>query len=199
MFIHPQSRAQSSSDRSRDRRLARRPSRAPTTDSRRDARVGLVSKTPPDSVKNMSQHEDVPTAFTSRAREDVGGRRVRSSVVLVHTRFGLRSPRDLLACYRDYSEVARLAHASGELLLSCFLIENINTFHSLSFWDEPAAVARFGTKVPEHVDVARNAFGRLRFDQLRGPELWSARWRLDSASNNFLWPGLNLEVERLDR
>jgi hypothetical protein len=129
-------------------------------------------------------------------REDIGQRPVVSPVVLVHTRFGLRHPQDLLRTYHDYRAVAKLADRSDDLLLSCFLFENPQTFHSLSFWSHERGIPRFGT-VREHVEAARRVFPRLRYDPEQGPELWSTRWRLDSVSNNIRWPGLSLPTESI--
>lgn len=139
---------------------------------------------------------DQPHETGALSLKHSGQQSATSSVVLVHTRFGLDHPSDLLRSYRDYREVQRMARGSSDLLLSCFLIEDLRTFHSLSFWRSDRGIALFGTNVPQHVDAARRAFRRLRFDQERGPELWSTRWRLESVSNNLRWPGLDLDEVR---
>jgi hypothetical protein len=115
-------------------------------------------------------------------------------VVLVLTRFGLRSPGQLVQTYLDYRTVRRQTSSSQTpgLLASAFLVEDPATFFSLSIWERDDSIPFFGTKVPAHVDAARNVFSRLRFRVGRGPELWSTRWRLDAVSNNLTWPGCDL-------
>lgn len=117
-----------------------------------------------------------------------------SDPILVLTRFRVRSATQMLQSYRDYQRVVRAAHDSPGLLRSLFLLENPTTFYSLSIWSEEVAIPRFGGRVPEHVYAGRNVFGRLRFDPARGPEIWSAKWKLDTLSRNRQWPGLDLGV-----
>ena len=123
-----------------------------------------------------------------------GDHPVASSLVCSMTRFRVRKPHHTLACYRDYREVVAAAARSDRvgLLRSAFLLESPTTWWSLSIWTHLDAIAFFGTDVPEHVRAARRAFPRLRFDAARGPELWSAKWRLSSISNNVVWDDWNV-------
>lgn len=125
---------------------------------------------------------------------EAGDRPVDVPVVCVLTRFGLRSARDLMPTYRDYRRIMREVARSqpAGLLRSAFLVENPTTCYSLSFWSGEDAIAHFGTDIGEHVSAARRAFGRLRFDAERGPELWSTKWRLTSVSNNLNWDDFDL-------
>ena len=107
------------------------------------------------------------------------------------TRFGLRSARFLASSYRDYR---RLLHTANEsppdgLLRSAFLLEKPTAWISFSIW---SGAPRFSAQVPDHVDVARSAFGRLSFEPGRGPELWSTKWRLVSVTNNLNWDDFDL-------
>lgn len=113
-------------------------------------------------------------------------------ITCVITRFGLRGARDLLPTYFDYRRVAREAAGTPGLLRAAFLVENPTTCYSLSLWASRDAIPHFGTKAPVHVEVARRAFGRVCFDERRGPEIWSTKWRLDSVSNNLNWADFDL-------
>lgn len=123
-----------------------------------------------------------------------GDHAVDVPITCVISRFGMRHPGDLLPSYRDYQRVAREARRSGTpgLLHNAFLVQNLTTWFGLSFWSEPNAIAHFGTNVPGHVDAARRGFGRIAYDPVRGPELWSTKWQLMSVSNNLAWDDFDL-------
>ena len=119
---------------------------------------------------------------------------VDAPIVCVITRFGLRGARHLLPTRLDYRSVVQEARSSATpgLLRSAFLVEDSRTCYSLSIWESPDAIPRFGADVHSHVRAARRVFGRLAFDPDRGPELWSAKWRLVSVSNNLNWSDFDL-------
>ncbi|HET8629146.1 MAG TPA: hypothetical protein VFL91_17130 [Thermomicrobiales bacterium] len=121
-----------------------------------------------------------------------GDHPVAVPVTCVITRFGLRSARDLLPTYLDYRRVAREAARTPGLLRAAFLVEGPAACYSLSLWASRDAIPHFGTNVPGHVEAARRVFRRLRFDERRGPEIWSTKWRLDSVSNNLNWADFDL-------
>jgi len=125
-----------------------------------------------------------------------GDHPVDAPIICVLTRFGLRSARYLLPTCLDYRRVVREAARvqTPGLLRSAFLIENLTTCYSLSIWNRSAAIPIFGTRVPYHVSAARRVFGRVRFGQDRGPEIWSAKWQLASVSNNLNWAELDLRT-----
>jgi hypothetical protein len=116
------------------------------------------------------------------------------AVVCVITRFGLRSARHLWPSYLDYRRVMQQVERSQTpgLLRAAFLVENPTTCYVLSLWSGPAAIPQFGTNIPAHVDAGNRMLGRLRFDPDRGPELWSTKWRLLSASDNLNWQDFDL-------
>jgi hypothetical protein len=118
------------------------------------------------------------------------------AVTCVITRFGLRSPRHLRPSYLDYRRVLQQVEQSQTpgLLRAAFLAENPTTCYVLSLWSGPAAIPRFGTDIPAHVDAGNRMLGRLRFDPDRGPELWSTKWRLVSASDNLNWQDFDLRA-----
>jgi len=115
---------------------------------------------------------------------------VRPDIRCVITRFRLRRRRYLLPTYRDFRRLRTLALANEPpgLLRFAFVVENMTTCYSLSLW---SGRPRFSSPVPEHIDVVRRTFGRLRLDAEHGPELWSTTWRLDSASSNLRWGDLD--------
>ncbi len=126
--------------------------------------------------------------------EAPGDHPVDVPVVCVITRFGLRSPLQLVPTYLDYRRVVREAQATGTpgLLRSSFLVENLRTCYSVSIWAKDDAIPWFGSNVPRHVEAARRVFGRVGFRPGRGPEIWSTKWRLASVSNNLNWGDFDL-------
>lgn len=116
-----------------------------------------------------------------------------STIVCVLTRFALRRPWHLLQTYLAYRWLLHRMRRKdqGGLLKSTFLVESLTTCYSLSIWSDESAIPRFGTSVEEHVAVARDVFGRLRFRNRR-PEIWSTRWRLAEISNNLNWDAFDL-------
>lgn len=119
-----------------------------------------------------------------------------SSVTCVLTRFGLRSPLDLLALRKSYLRTLSALERTPNpgLLRSAFLLESHTACFTLSIWSHPRAIPHFGTVVPEHVTAARDAFGRLSYTPGRGPELWSTKWQLRATSNNLNWDDFDLRV-----
>jgi hypothetical protein len=139
---------------------------------------------------------DFSTSSLDPSLDEPGNHPVDVPITCVITRFGLRSARYLLPTYLDYRRVvkeAAQAQAPG-LLRSAFLIENPTTCYSVSIWSSRAAIPIFGTRVPYHVSAARRVFGRVRVSKSRGPEIWSAKWRLTSVSNNLNWDDLDLRT-----
>lgn len=118
---------------------------------------------------------------------------VESETVAVLTRFGLRRRWHLLQTYLAYRWLLQRVRrtAPDGLLNSVFLVENATTCWSLSLWANESAIPHFGTSVMDHVSVARDVFGRLRFHN-GYPEIWSTKWRLHRASNNLNWKGCDL-------
>jgi hypothetical protein len=107
------------------------------------------------------------------------------------TRFGLRGPRHLMALRRQFSAVARDAERQRVpgLLRSAFLVEDASTCYSLSIWNSEPYISAL---IRSHIDAANGVFGRLSFDDERGPELWSTQWRLVTVTNNLNWNGFDL-------
>jgi hypothetical protein len=141
-----------------------------------------------------SNDEDRATSPLSLRLDEPGDHPVDVPIICVITRFGLRSVRYLLPTYLDYRRVLRQAKATQTpgLLRAAFLIENPTTCYSLSIWASWNAIPRFGTNVPYHVDAARRVFGRVSFTKDGAPEIWSAKLRLSSVSNNLNWEDFDL-------
>jgi hypothetical protein len=135
-----------------------------------------------------------------RSLRQPGDHAVSVPIVCVITRFGLRRPWQLLATYLDYRRVLAEARASRTpgLLRSAFLVENLTTWYSVSFWTDENGIPAFGTNVPVHVAAARRVFSRLKFERTRGPELWSTKWKLRSVSNNLNWDDFDLRQSVVD-
>jgi hypothetical protein len=126
------------------------------------------------------------------ARREPGDHAVDTPIICTLTRFRFRSPLQLAAAYRHYRRVVREAREreTPGLLQCAFLVENPVTWYSVSIWSDPAAIAHFGTNVPEHVHAARRFFPRVVFGP--EPEVWSTKWRLSSVSHNLNWGDFDL-------
>jgi hypothetical protein len=120
--------------------------------------------------------------------------RVDTSVSCVLTRFRLRSWRSLLLFYVFFWRIRRASHEVEGLLKTAFLVENLHTCYTLSFWRDDWAMIDFGTRVHSHVEAARSAFGATFDERSNKSEIWSAQFRLWAVSrHNLRWQGLNLE------
>ncbi|MGH2606581.1 MAG: hypothetical protein ACRDG5_08305 [Anaerolineales bacterium] len=151
------------------------------------------------SARRQSTFQAIQLATLSEA----GDHAVHVPVLCVITRFGLRSPLHLLFTYLDYRRVVkqvRAAHIPG-FLRSAFLIENLKTCFSVSFWSDRRSIGLFGSEVPFHVRAARNVLPRILAGHTGAPELWSTKWQLASVSNNLSWKDWDLRslIVDLDR
>jgi hypothetical protein len=135
-----------------------------------------------------------PLVATASMLSKPGDHAVGVPLVCVITRFGLRSPLDLLPAYLDHRKVVREAKGSATpgLLRATFLVSSPRDVFTLSIWSDMGSIPWFGTNVPGHVDVARRMFRRLRTGVDGGPELWSTKWMLASVSNNLSWDDFDL-------
>lgn len=113
-------------------------------------------------------------------------------ITCVITRFGLRHTWQLLPTYIGYRLVRREAAKTPGLLRAAFMIEGWRSCYSFSIWESPDAILVFGTRVPEHVNVANRVFSRLANHDGRGPELWSTKWTLARVSHNLNWDDFDL-------
>ncbi len=152
----------------------------------------------------VSQAPLPPASFMAGKRgpaEEVisapGDNPVTTSVTCVVTRFRLKRPWYLIATYLDYRRVLADARGTPGLLRSAFLIENLHTCFSLSIWESPANIPRFGTNVPSHIPAARRLFGRSKLGGLGAAEVWSTKWNLRTVSNNLQWDGFDLRAHLL--
>lgn len=122
-----------------------------------------------------------------------GFQRVTCTVTCVLTRFRLRSPFSLPFFYFSFRRVYRQAAKTVPgLIKAAFLLEGPRTCYTLSLWTDDNALVDFGTRVTTHVHVANRSFARILRRDRRGPELWSAQWRLWAVSTNLNWKGLDL-------
>jgi hypothetical protein len=73
------------------------------------------------------------------------------------------------------------------LLLSTFMIEDLRTCYTLSFWTDEDAVIEFNTHTISHIGAANSCFAHLEMGE-RGVELWSAQMRVCGTSpHNLRW------------
>lgn len=136
-----------------------------------------------------------------RLLREPGEHVVGSDVVCQMTRFGLRTPIDLVRAYLAFRRTRRQAQRVPGFIGAAFVLEDPWTCYTISLWRDPAAIARFGTSAPDHLRAARSLIGRLRFQPDRGPELWSTKWRLWTVSSNLNWGTVDLRswLERTAR
>lgn len=133
-----------------------------------------------------------PSLLTELELREPGDHSVNVPIICVMTRFGLRSPLDLLPTYLDYRRTFKAAAKTPGLLRAAFLIENLTTCYSLSIWRRWEDIPLFGTNVPHHVEAAHKVFGRMLMSKHGGPELWSTKWQLTKVSNNLNWEDFDL-------
>ncbi len=145
-------------------------------------------------VKLRDKDRNFMTSPQDLRLDEPGDHPVDVPIICVITKFGLRSPLYLLPTYLDYRRVVRQAAQTQTpgLLRTAFLVENPTTCYSLSIWAGWEAIPFFGSNVPYHVEAARRVFGRVSFSPERGPEVWSAKFRLVSVSNNLNWEDFDL-------
>jgi hypothetical protein len=166
-------------------------------------RVGVIT-VPTSTDYHKSPHQPTIRLRTSDSKSRcVRGRSLvilrpgdnwvmESKAVCVLTRLGLRSLPDLLRTYFDYRKVISEERRGTGLLKSSFLIEDRRTCCIISIWKDYRAIPEFGTRNPTHALVARMFFGRCRMNAVGRPEIFSAKWRLISISNNIAWADLDL-------
>jgi hypothetical protein len=113
----------------------------------------------------------------------------------------LHRPIDLVRAYLHFRRTLRQTKRVPGFIGAAFALEDPWTCYTISFWRDPAAIARFGTSAPDHLRAARDLIGRLRFQPDRGPELWSTKWLLWSVSSNLNWATVDLRscLERTAR
>jgi hypothetical protein len=59
-------------------------------------------------------------------------------------------------------------------------------------WTGEGAIVEFASRVASHVEAARWVFGATFRNDLKRPEICSTQWRLEAASNNLNWEGIDL-------
>jgi len=121
-----------------------------------------------------------------------GFARVNSTVSCVLTRFRLRSCWSLIAFYLAFRRVRHAARELEGLLEAVFLMEDLRTCYTLSFWEHDRAIVEFG-RLRTHIEAANSAFRRTCCGNMSRPEIWSAQFRLWAVScHNLNWEGLDL-------
>jgi hypothetical protein len=94
----------------------------------------------------------------------------------------------LARAWWDFRTVSKLARTIPGLKRTAFLVESPRTFMILSLWDGEEAMLDFATSIDRHHVAVRTCFANAASIGAR-PEIWSAQWKLWSASNNLQWNG----------
>jgi len=143
-----------------------------------------------------------PNWPNSRPLSGAAFARVDSTVSCVFTRFRLKSPFALIPFYLAFRRVQRDSRSVSGLLHSVFLVEDLRTCCTLSFWIDDWSIVEF-SRVRTHVHAANSAFRFTHRNDLKRHEIWSAQFRLWAVScHNRCWEGSNLEdalAEELQR
>jgi hypothetical protein len=120
--------------------------------------------------------------------------RMDTTISCVLTRFRLRSRWSLIPFYIGFRRVRRAASDISGLLKAVFLVENLRTCYTLSFWKDDWSIVEFGTYVKEHVEEANSSFARTYRQDVNRSEIWSAQFRLWAVScYNLNWEGFDLQ------
>jgi hypothetical protein len=120
--------------------------------------------------------------------------RMDTTISCLLTRFQLRSVWSLIPFYLAFRRVRRSAKDVSGLLKAVFLIENLRTCYTMSFWKNDCAIVDF-SRVNAHIKAANSAFGPTYRKDLKRPEIWSAQFRLWAVScHNLNWEGLDLQT-----
>lgn len=121
-----------------------------------------------------------------------GYEQVSTTISCLLTRFHLRTPWSLIHFYRSFRRVRKEARSVPGLLKTVFLIENVRTCYTLSFWKNTEAIYAFNVKVNSHIRAANSSFQHLEFAP-SGVQLWSAQFRLSAVSpHNLRWDSFDL-------
>ena len=130
---------------------------------------------------DFDKHESMGTNYTV----------VDSDVSCMLTRFKLRTPIALIRFFIHYRRVKRQADKIDGLIASVFLVEDLTTCYTMSFWKKAyRAIPKFNVRAPDHIHAANSSFEDLKLQDGK-PVLWSAQFRLSAVSpNNFRWDGV---------
>jgi len=126
-------------------------------------------------------------------RIPAGEHPMQRPILCVLTRCRLRRLRDLLPVYLYFRRIHRQLQTSPlpGFIHAALPFEGFQTVYFLSFWESQAAIARFGTAIPEHIFAVRRLFARAARTPDGLPEIWSTKWTLTAVSNNLHWQGIN--------
>lgn len=125
--------------------------------------------------------------------------RVDTSISCVLTRFHLRSSWSLIPFYLAFRRVRKEARQVAGLLQAVFLVEDRRTCYTLSLWKDDQSIVRFGG-VRSHIDAANSIFTSGSCNGRKGPEIWSAQFRMWAVScHNLNWEGLDLKTHLADQ
>jgi hypothetical protein len=120
--------------------------------------------------------------------------RVTSDHSCIITRFQLNSPIHLARFYLAFRRIRRDAERISGFLRSAFLVENIHTCYTLSFWENERAILEFSS-VHSHIRAANSSFRATYRRDLNRHEIWSAQFRLWAISaHNRNWDGLKFSL-----
>lgn len=104
-----------------------------------------------------------------------------TQITCVMTRFEVRSLGGLLRLHRSFRRVRANSKDLPGLITCVFLLENLHTCYTVSFWQDEAAIIRFNNRSLEHIKAGNRCFRYLRRSN-GSASLWSAQFRLSSLS-----------------
>lgn len=123
---------------------------------------------------------------------DRGPAQVDTRVVIVLTRFRVKTMFHLIATWADSLRLQRRSKNTPGLLMSTFVIESPTSALSISFWESDRAISESGTNQVFHVSVGNAVFPRLAHGNDGKPELWSIRAQPTQLSHNLRWGTFDL-------
>lgn len=114
-------------------------------------------------------------------------RQIESDAICIATRFVLRSAWMLPFAWWAARKVTKATRRNVPGLIDAlFLIEGPRVFHSVSIWQDAAALRQFNMQ-QIHVDAANMATAWIRRAPGERPEMCTLQWGLVAISDNRFW------------
>lgn len=117
---------------------------------------------------------------------------VSTDVVIILTRFQVRTWLGLVATWIDARRLQNRMKCVPGLLKSTFVVESAHSALAISIWEHESFLAQFGAEQPFHVLVANAILPRLAYGSDSKPQIWSIRAQPIAVSNNLNWDDLHL-------
>lgn len=108
-------------------------------------------------------------------------------MICVFTRIRLKHWWHLPVAYVRWYRVLRRQRYQG-LRRSLFSLQSPSAFYTISIWDDPIAISRFGND--------RRHVAAVRWTLTHASEIWASEWRLHALSPRTRWDGEELIPRR---